>query len=663
MSRPVFGGLSIRGKMTLAALTPLLLVLLLVAVAVFYLINAWIVDEAQKRVRRQLHAAQEVLRQEERHLQEVVRLAARSPELVEAVNRDDPQRLARELAALRQREGLDILTLTDPRGTVLRRGANPGRPGGDPPPAPLARLLSATPQCGTVLLAEEELAIEGEALAERARIPLRPPLPTGNPAVEKRGLFLVCSTPLTDAGGRRLGYLYGGLLLNGNFPLVDRIKEVIYGGETHQGTEIGSATLFLGDRRVATTIRLKDGARAVGTRVSTQVAEAVLGERRAWIDRAHVVDQWYLTAYEPILDPDGRVIGALYVGLLERPYALLKARAAMLLLGLLVLGGGLGYLLARTASKRLSRPIRELEASARRVAAGEREVRLPVAAGDEVGHLTAAFNRMTAALAEREEELSLLNRELERKVEERTALLEAKSLELIRAQEGLARAERLAAIGSLAAGVAHEINNPAAIIRGNVEILMGELPPGDAGREEAAEILKQTERIALITQGLLTFAREQELRPERVPVNALLAEILAQAGHQVPLGAVEVRTDLDPQLPELPADRERLRQVFTNLVVNALQAMAGHGTLTVTSRLDGTYIEVAVADTGPGIPSEVREKVFHPFFTTKRSGTGLGLPISYGIVRAMGGSIAVESEPGRGATFRVRLRCERGGDQ
>jgi signal transduction histidine kinase len=262
---------------------------------------------------------------------------------------------------------------------------------------------------------------------------------------------------------------------------------------------------------------------------------------------------------------------------------------------------------------------------------------------------------MTSALKLRDRQLQSLNQQLERKVEERTALLEEKSLQLIQVQEELARAEKLAAIGSLAAGVAHEINNPAAIIRGNVEILLMNLPADVPGQEEAEEILRQTERIALITQNMLAFARKQNLHRGTVRLNALLEEILAQAGHLVPLDEMRIERRFDPQLPLLEGDAERLRQVFTNIIVNALQAMAGSGTLTVTSSPDGTMVEISVADSGPGIPREIREKIFDPFFTTRASGSGLGLSVSYGIVQAHGGSITVESEKWQGTTFRVRL--------
>ncbi len=258
-------------------------------------------------------------------------------------------------------------------------------------------------------------------------------------------------------------------------------------------------------------------------------------------------------------------------------------------------------------------------------------------------------------LAEQEKALAELNRELERKVVERTLELEEKSRQLIAAREELAHAEKLAAIGSLAAGVAHEINNPAAIIRGNVEILRSRLAEDRDALEETGEILRQVERISLITGNLLAFARKQHLACGDVDLKSLLTEILDQVRHQVPADGIDVQFAVPRRLAPCRGDRERLRQVFTNIIVNALQAMPDGGRLAICCEQDRQATRIHIRDTGPGIAAEIRQQIFHPFFTTKTDGTGLGLSVSYGIVQAHGGTIALQSEPGRGSCFTVCL--------
>lgn len=258
-------------------------------------------------------------------------------------------------------------------------------------------------------------------------------------------------------------------------------------------------------------------------------------------------------------------------------------------------------------------------------------------------------------LAEQDKALAELNRDLEQKVVQRTRLLEEKNQQLVRTEAELAHAEKLAAIGSLAAGVAHEINNPTAIIRGNAEILQGLIADQADGLDETAEILHQIERISLITSNLLDFARKQDLCKYTFDLNQMLKEILAQLRHQVSAPGVDICFEPQAELPACLGDASRLRQVFTNLLINALQAMPTGGKLKVSSRVYDHCIQVDVQDEGMGMSEEVRSQIFHPFFTTKKSGTGLGLSVSYGIIQAHEGQINVESQPGKGSLFRVSL--------
>jgi two-component system NtrC family sensor kinase len=269
---------------------------------------------------------------------------------------------------------------------------------------------------------------------------------------------------------------------------------------------------------------------------------------------------------------------------------------------------------------------------------------------------------MTQTLVQREDDIQKLNRDLEQKVLDRTAQLEEKNLLLVKTQEDLVRAAKLADIGMLAAGVAHEVNNPMAIIRGNTELLQMAIPEDDPNREEVDTIAQQVGRVERIVGSLLKFARQQQKELGTVAVNTLLDEILKQVGHQVSLTGIEVRRNYAADLPPLQGDGDQLRQVFTNLILNAIQAMKQGGTLTVsTSRDSGAgTCTVAVGDTGIGIPPENLKSIFSPFFTTRNEGTGLGLAVSYGIVRDHGGNIQVESTAGKGSTFRVVLPLRQG---
>ncbi len=654
MTNPFYAAFnSIRGKLTLAIVTPLVLILVLVALAATFLINASIVDQTQKQIRNDLNAARTVLEREQQRLYEVVRFTARSLPLVGALQTADRESLAKLLAETRRLEQLDMLNISDLQGKMLLQT-------GDEQLTRAAdfvlKALADGPFQGTVLMSEAELERESPELALRAAI--YGPAAEDEP-LERRGMFLVAAIPLLDRSGLPVGCLYGGVMLNNNLGLVDRINELVYGRDEYAGVAVGSATIFLESLRVATTVRLKNGQRALGTLVSPQVAEAVLQHGETWLDRAIVVNEWYLTAYEPIFSGKGDAIGALYVGMLEKPLVAVKKRAFLLLSGLLVLGCLLGGLLAGWFARRLSEPVLALAGSAKKIAGGERDVSLPAAGRDEIGHLTTAFADMTNALRISDLELQELNRQLEKKVERRTSQLEEKSLELIQTQEQLLHQEKLAAIGSLASGVAHEINNPAAIIRGNVEILQMGLADDADEHEELAEIMKQVDRISLITRNLLSSSREQNLNTEPVQIPALLGEILDQLSHHAPMVGIKVKKTFAAELPAVQGDRERLRQVFTNILLNAAQAMAGKGELRLSGSVEDRWVRILVADTGPGMNESTRVKIFNPFFTTKSNGTGLGLSVSYGIIRAHGGSIEVSSSEGEGTVFQIDLPIKR----
>jgi two-component system NtrC family sensor kinase len=247
-------------------------------------------------------------------------------------------------------------------------------------------------------------------------------------------------------------------------------------------------------------------------------------------------------------------------------------------------------------------------------------------------------------------QLKEFNEELERRVEERTRELRA-------AQDQLIQSEKLATIGELAAGVAHEINNPIGVILGFAQVMLKRIGENDQMYRPLSAIEREGVRCKNIVQDLLDFARQNKPAPRRLNVNQVVDAAANLMEHQSNLEHVVVSRDYAADLPDVVADENQLQQVFFNIILNAYQVMPDGGELRITSRVEEGEVRVAFGDTGPGIPREHIHHIFDPFFTTKEvgEGTGLGLSVSYGIVKQHGGTIDVQSEEGAGATFIVKL--------
>jgi len=234
-------------------------------------------------------------------------------------------------------------------------------------------------------------------------------------------------------------------------------------------------------------------------------------------------------------------------------------------------------------------------------------------------------------------------------------------------EEDLKRADRLALLGTLAAGLAHEIKNPLAGIKGAAQLLTRKVKD-DAGLREYADIVvNEVNRVDVLIDQLLDLSRPSKIDLEPLNIHELLDQVLLLEKEDAAGTGVEIRKNFDPSLPAIRGDRPRLMQVFLNLVKNAFQAMSGRGALTVTTRIEtdfhireqgrerGKFIRVDIEDNGPGIKDEDLPHIFSPFFSTKSGGTGLGLAICYRIINEHGGLIRVESRAGAGACFKVSL--------
>lgn len=262
---------------------------------------------------------------------------------------------------------------------------------------------------------------------------------------------------------------------------------------------------------------------------------------------------------------------------------------------------------------------------------------------------------ITGVLSQMERNQRLRYEEALRRLDESHRKLREQTDVLFQTEEQLRRADRLTALGTLSAGVAHEIRNPLGAIRGAAEILQGDYGPEDPKQEFVQILLKETDRLNLIVREFLDFARPRQPEFQEADINDILEGVLSLTSQASRAGNIVVERRLDRTLRPGRFDAGLLKQAFLNILLNAIQAMPGGGILTVSTMQRDNGVRVAVADTGGGISPENRKRLFSPFFTTRKDGTGLGLAITFRIVQNHGGTIGVESEPGKGTTFTVVL--------
>ncbi len=646
--------LSLRAKLIIGFAIVILLGVVLSAVVGVRYIGTTIVGQAQEKVRLDLNSAREILFQEQERVRLVVRLTAGRYFLRDAVLRADLPTLAQELPLIQANERLDLLLLTDPAGRVVVPAADRASVDEHPFARLIGRALETGADTATVTLAPPAtMRHGGESLAVRARTEVfTTPRALHRPErVSEAGMMLVAAALVRDYEGTVIGVLCGGILLNGNERLVDTIRDVVYYGQTHAGRNIGSATIFLDDIRIATNVTTTEGERAVGTEVSAEVYDQVVGQGIPWVGRAFVVNDWYFTAYEPIRDETGGIVGMLYVGMLEAPTRRLHDRVVLTYLLIALVSIVLLWVIAQYSTGRIVRPVRELVAATERISRGEFDQRVSVSTQDELGALGDSFNRMSEELAQAQGRYERLTRTLEEQVRNKSEELEA-------ARDHLIQSEKMSSLGQLAAGIAHEINNPLTSILINSQLIAERLETQSPHEENLGLIIDETSRCSSIVKGLLEFSRQNP--PELAPVdlNLLIRSSLMLIESQAMAQSVTLTTVLDEGLPRVRLDANKIKQVVTNLALNALDAMPGGGTLTITTHhlpAEGV-VELAVEDNGCGIPPEVLHRIFDPFYTTKgTTGTGLGLSVTYGIVEQHGGTITVESSVDIGTTFMIRL--------
>ena len=540
-----------------------------------------------------------------------------------------------DLEAYKKKYGLHVLALLDAQGRVVLN-PNPGDSfAGD---ALVGKVLSTGEAVsGTILLSPERLQAEGVDLDE-----LCEKCGSGT-----SGMFMGAAVPIV-ADDRLVGILEAGVLLNGSTRKVDRIRDLVFENEFYEGKPLGTATIFMKDLRISTNVANSLGQRAVGTRVSREVADRVLDKGLSWTGRAWVVDAWYLSQYDPIRDPDGNIIGMLYIGELEQKYLDLRTEAMILYLS--VIGGGmaLAFLVFFLIGKKsILDPVEALSDATRRLAEGDLGYRLQVKGRDEVAALAASFNRMGDQL-ERQR----------REIQDKQQTLETTNEELRTINRNYM---------DMLGFVSHELRNPlsSSIMR------LSTLTEGYLGalNERQQEVVGAVDRnlhyFLGIIKNYLDLSRlekgEIEVKKETVLLSTdIVAPILDGLQGELEAQRMRVEKQVSAEI-RVDADGDLLRIVVDNLVANAIKYGREGGRIVLDARECETEIAVSVYNEGEGIPADKIPLLFKKFSRIKdpkfkgKRGTGLGLYICREIIEKHSGRIEVESAEGQWIKFTFTL--------
>src|SRR4030043_881292 len=462
-----------------------------------------VLNEANTRISLDLNAAREIYLSRIKGIKIALNITSVGPVFRTALEKHDVQTLVNRLNVVAQQTELDFMGIVSKEGKALCRIGPNSIPRGNSRENAIANLViqKQVAFAGTVILSNQFLFSENPEIAERARIKLRPTKrATPRPESEEfSGMAIAAAVPIFDAGSFH-GVLYGGVLLNRNQEIVDRVRDTVFQNEIYKGRSIGTATIFLKDIRISTNVLNPDGNRAIGTVASEEVTKHVLTEGNKWTARAFVVNDWYITAYEPIEDIFGQRVGMLYVGVLEAKYADVRWKALSLFILItvagMVLALGLGYIIAN----KMSRPVQQLIEASNQVSQGNLSPEIGPISKSEVGVLQKTFKEMLTSIQVR------YKRQRE---ENETKLL---------------KSEKQASVGKLAGGVAHEINNPLTGIVTFTHMLLRRTDIPEDVRADLETIAQETERVRKIVKGLLDFSRQTELDREPTDVNRLFPQ-------------------------------------------------------------------------------------------------------------------------------------------
>ena len=370
------------------------------------------------------------------------------------------------------------------------------------------------------------------------------------------------------------------------------------------------------------------------------MTKPIYNEKTCWTGKCHAHSK------------DTRVLGLLDIAISADPMlSMIRNYRNNTIIQIIFLILSISLCLILLTKSLVIQPVHALLEHTRAVGKGDWNFIESIPAGDELGELAKAFNDMTGKLKKNQEEMDKWAATLETRVEERTR--EIKEMQTV-----LCRSEKLASLGELVAGIAHELNNPLTGIMIHASLISNDPRLDEELMDDCRTVIYEAGRCSKIVKELLDFARASDSQKSRQPVSKAIDRTIALIEHNADFRDIEIAKEYDPDLPEILMDASQIEQVLINMMINAGQAMPQGGKLLIKTGLNASkgHIYVRIEDTGCGIPAENIEKLFDPFFSTKgHKGTGLGLSVSYGIIQSHGGEIEVSSQLGKGTVFTITL--------
>jgi two-component system NtrC family sensor kinase len=603
-----------------------------------YSINKSVRSEAQSRVNQDLEIVVTSYREQLARLAYSLETASSRVGLAA----DAPAEI---LSAIRRELDLTVLNLCDAEGRPMA-GSHPETVQRIPlsrDPV-LRKALEGRSAWGTVLLDPDRLLMEGGPALQNA-VPIYNGDQSGEP-ISRAALLWWIACPIVEPNGRVKALLYGGRVLNFNNELVDQLRDTVFSEKDYQGKPRGTVTIFKNEVRVATNVLTRDGARAVGTRVSEAVRPTVLEQGMNYTGEALVVDAWYLSAYTPLRDPSGKTIGMIYVGLLRAPYD--DMRDDFIARFLLPVGmvGLLAVWAALYIVNRITLPVRALSQSASRLARGDWEHQITIPhTYQELENLAVAYSDMRTAIQKRDQELRARNEELS----------------LINEKIEQSNRNYMQTLGF----VTHELKAPLAAI----QMLIGTMVDGYLGTVSPQvsdffnRIQRNCEELQDMVRDYLDLSRLE--RGELVANKSLIdlpKTVVEMTVDQTAVffrsRKINVEINCPPELTVI-ADPSLLRIALNNFLTNAAKYGREGGRAAVTVKAEDGRVTLSVWNDGEGFPTEAAEHLFEKFFRVRNSnthskrGSGIGLFTVRNIAELHGGRAWAESEPGAWAAFHL----------